>query len=162
MTKFDERESIHYEMEFLKEQSRQDFQLYFELRTQRSKRFEELQERLREIDNLEYERSRQPIQPPKVEPRKELFSDLTKEQQIVDKIKPRKGLLKSTLVTETIVTFLKHQDKPVTPFEIREMLIRELDKEYVNMTTVMQKAQNMDIGITKIKEGGQVTYTYRV
>jgi hypothetical protein len=45
-----ERQAIEFELHELKEQSRKDFDMYFELRKHRNQRYSELQNRLREID----------------------------------------------------------------------------------------------------------------
>jgi hypothetical protein len=182
MTKFDEREAIRNEMDFIKEQSHEDFRLYFELRKERSRRFTELQERLRELDSIEYERENKPKQVIKEQPIKERFSDLPKERQIVDYLekqpkksnktlfdyvekqpKQRKGIVyKSTeLVNQTISNYLKQQKEPATIKQIKEMIIQELNKEYANMTDVLKNAEKSDSKIIKHKEGHKVFYTYQ-
>jgi hypothetical protein len=166
MNKFDERESIRLEMDFIKEQGREDFNLYFELRKQRSKRFTELQQRLRELDQLEWERSQQQYQQPKQEPPKERFADLPKEKQVIDYLekeqKIRTGkVLKSNITSQTISTYLKQQTKPASRNQIKQMLKQELNKEYANITDVLNNAQKQDQNIIKLKEGNKVYYSYQ-
>jgi hypothetical protein len=60
---FDEREAIYFEMQELKELGRREFDLYFEMRKHRNQRYSELQNRLRELDEIEYRRMSQSNNP---------------------------------------------------------------------------------------------------
>lgn len=53
-----ERKAIEFELYELKEQSRKDFDMYFELRKYRNQRYSELQNRLREIDERDMNSSK--------------------------------------------------------------------------------------------------------
>lgn len=55
---FNEREAILFEMQDLKEQSRKDFDFYFEMRKYRNQRYNELQDRLRDLDEIQFNREK--------------------------------------------------------------------------------------------------------
>jgi len=90
-----EREAIALEMQELKEQGRLDWEMYFELRRHRNQRYNELQDRLRQIDErdsrIEWEREHQPpvIPPPPEEKRHFKLTPRVKGEEPEELPKPK-------------------------------------------------------------------------
>lgn len=169
MNKFTEREAIQQEMEFIKEQSRQDFQLYFEMRKQRNQRYDELLNRLRELDDKEELKTHQiefeltPMQ----QPRKERFADLTPEQRVVDRYKeetePKLSRTQEAERTCKLISdYVMTQRRQVSRTEIKNYLAQEHGKDYANISDILKRAEELDVHLIKEKYGKRTYYTYAV
>jgi hypothetical protein len=164
-----ERQAIHFEMQELKEQSRRDFDMYFELRKHRNQRYNELQNRLREID----ERDMKAPQLPQIESNYHnpglptpKAQDFTVEQLRVDKYEEEitDGRTKRIIadyneISETVEEFLRING-PSKLKSIKRVMERRFNKKWANYNSVLKKVMTMNKKVQVMREGKDNLYFY--
>lgn len=179
-----EREAIAFEMQDLKEQGRLDFEMYFELRKFRSKRYNELQERLREIDEVE-RNAKRVATTPKIEvklpkPRetqpftlpwsakKELPEPRFKESVEdlrTDRVASKKGHPNAKVPIEEVVheveQYLQSVRKPVRLGSIRKHLELTFSTTWQNYNTLMKHVLEYSPYIQVDKTTKWFLYSYK-
>lgn len=170
-----EREAIKFEMEMLKEESRRDFDMYFELRKYKSKRFSELQDRLREIDERDMYAENTPPQPkqPEITTLDKLIPksyhmtpvDLQVERVITqDPPKKRTGktqLVDYDVLTKEVEEFLKTQNEPVKLGPIKRAMEEKFQVSWTNFNTTMKHIVDRSNRLIVYKNGlKDFRYTY--
>jgi hypothetical protein len=163
-----ERQAIEFEMQLLKEESRRDFEMYFELRKQSRERYTQLQNRLRQIDERDMYKPPAPIEEPaRLVPKS---ADMSIEQLRVDKYKePAKKanrggkapLVPNDKLIPFIEDFLKVLNNPVHLKLIRSAAEREFNVTWANFNTVMRNAVKGSKHIAIDKEQKNWFYSYK-
>lgn len=187
---FTERDAILFEMNELKEQGRLDCDMYFELRKHRNQRYNELQDRLRIIDEREgiKEIPVAPpvpqiiVQKPTVHPERktlrELFKELpparsshmTQSEMRADRIKveeevqPQKHTNAYASVVETteaIENYLKTQVVRVPLKKVQQGVEKILNKHWANFSDVMRRALDLSPYIKVDETNHRKLYFYK-
>lgn len=175
---FTERDAIQFEMEELKEQARRDFEIYIDSRRHRNERYDQLQNRLREIDMAE----RQPTRPqPPVQPLSEIIQKIQPEtfrkpvvlepsgadgftipqwkevseteKKLKEEMKPKNRKKRKYVSTEIVLTkvleFLIANGKS-TLKQIQEYVEAELNTKWTNFNTPMSRVMALTKKIERV------------
>jgi hypothetical protein len=162
---FNEREAIRLEMEDLKEQSRKDFDFYFEMRKFRNERMTQLQNRLRDLDEIEYKRSIEPIKVVKIEkPFTPKNQDMKPTDLMIDRIESiesdKKSKVPYTELSNDITHYLmENGDKPLN--EIKSYIQHIHNTQWRNFSSVMKKVMEMNPNIKADKTRKNYIYSYK-
>ena len=164
-----EREAIKFEMEMLKEESRRDFEMYFELRKQSRQRMEQLQNRLRAIDERDANPTYKSVNIPSSRYNIAKSSHLSVNELMVDKYaeptnKPYNAKSKSLVPYDNVVAFvegfLKELGEPVKLKVIKEATEKHFNVKWSNFNNVMSKVTLMSYRVKAEKGLKDYLYSY--
>lgn len=160
----DEREAIQFEMQDLREQSRLDFEMYFELRKQKSQRYNELLNRLRELDDRDLYRPIQEPQNPiksldKLIPRHEL---VTVQEMKLDRVREPKGnvLADYDEIIKVVEEFLKDKN-PMAVKYIKPYVENHFGVKWTNFNNVMKRVMESSNHVSVDKTYKSFLYYYK-
>lgn len=181
-----EREALQFVMEEIKKQRRADHEMYLDMRKQTTAMYERFLDRLRELDERDYERNRKtPLIIPKAhvtaaEPPKEQLTELqglfktlppapsahlTPSEMRVDRVEVEaneeeesRNYAKMEDVLPLVVDYLKHADGSEPLRDIQYYVESEMNYKWVNFSIVMSNLMTLDPRIQRSKVRGYYIY----
>lgn len=163
-----EREAIVFILEEIKEQRRQDFEMYFEMRKSNNNTYERFLDRLREIDELDRElNQKEPIRvPSREEELRETFKTLpparaefiSPAEMRVDRI-PVEWSIEDTVTL--VENFLKKTKHPVYLAQIQAFVELKFQKHWKNFADVMRRVMELSPFIVVDKSQKAHLYSYK-